>query len=160
MRRHGFLVVLALLLAACEPDGDDKAVRADGPAETSTTAASTTAPSTTAASTTAASTKTSTTTTSTTTTTVTPNPVATTTTTARPRPRPTTTITAKPAPAQATSSCHTSYRRTCIPPDVSDADCAGGSGNGPWYVQEKNIAVVGPDVFDLDRDGNGVGCQT
>jgi hypothetical protein len=42
---------------------------------------------------------------------------------------------------------------------VSDADCAGGSGNGPWYVQEKNIGVVGPDVFGLDADHDGLGCE-
>jgi hypothetical protein len=77
-----------------------------------------------------------------------------TTTTARPA------TTAPPTTAAAKSNCHPSYEGTCIPPDVSDADCAGGSGNGPWYVKEKNIRVVGPDVFDLDRDGNGIGCQT
>lgn len=68
--------------------------------------------------------------------------------------------TAPPATAPTSPACHASYEGTCIPPDVSDADCAGGSGNGPWYVQEKNIRVVGPDVFDLDRDGNGIGCQS
>jgi hypothetical protein len=80
--------------------------------------------------------------------------------------KPATTTTAKPAtttttkPATQSSGCHTSYTRTCIPPDVSDADCAGGSGNGPFYVREKNIGVVGPDVFDLDRDGDGIGCES
>ena len=59
--------------------------------------------------------------------------------------------------AQAT--CHGSYTGTCIPPDAEDADCAGGSGNGPFYVQEKNIRVTGADVFDLDRDGDGIGCE-
>jgi hypothetical protein len=58
------------------------------------------------------------------------------------------------------ASCHPSYTRTCIPPDGSDADCAGGGGNGPWYVKEKNIGVIGPDVFDLDRDGDGIGCES
>jgi endonuclease YncB( thermonuclease family) len=62
--------------------------------------------------------------------------------------------------AGASGGCHTSYTRTCIPPEVSDADCAGGSGNGPWYVKEEDIGVVGPDVFDLDRDGDGVGCES
>jgi len=67
---------------------------------------------------------------------------------------------AAPTPAAAPASkCHPSYEGTCIPPDVSDADCAGGGGNGPWYVKEKNIRVVGPDVFDLDRDGDGIGCD-
>jgi hypothetical protein len=58
------------------------------------------------------------------------------------------------------NTCHPSYEGTCIPPDVSDADCAGGSGNGPWYVQEKNVRVVGPDVFGLDRNHDGLGCES
>ena len=74
------------------------------------------------------------------------------------------TTTAAPPPARsapaAGGGCHPSYTRTCIPDDVADADCAGGSGNGPFYVQEANIGVVGPDVFDLDRDGDGVGCES
>lgn len=96
------------------------------------------------------------------------------TTTAKPPPppttaRPTTTTTAPPPPPVVTTAppavrssggCHSSYTGTCIPADVSDADCAGGSGNGPYYVTEKNIGVVGPDVFDLDRDGDGVGCES
>ena len=56
--------------------------------------------------------------------------------------------------------CHQSYTGTCIPPEVSDADCAGGGGDGPHHVQEKDIQVVGPDSFRLDADGNGVGCES
>lgn len=56
--------------------------------------------------------------------------------------------------------CHPSYKGTCIPPHVSDADCAGGSGDGPHYVHEKNVQVVGPDTFRLDSDGDGVGCES
>lgn len=103
-------------------------------------------------------------------TTAAPTPTSAPTTTAAPATtttrKPVTTTTAKPAttttkkPATQSSGCHTSYTRTCIPPDVSDADCAGGSGNGPFYVREKNIGVVGPDVFDLDRDGDGIGCES
>ena len=69
-----------------------------------------------------------------------------------PPPRPTTTTTSAPE-----SSCHPSYTGACVP-IVSDVDCAGGSGNGPEYVGRVN--VVGPDVYDLDRDGDGVGCET
>ncbi len=36
-------------------------------------------------------------------------------------------------------NCHPSYQGTCIPPNVLDADCAGGTGDGPYFVQEKNI---------------------
>jgi hypothetical protein len=40
----------------------------------------------------------------------------------------------------------------------SDVDCAGGSGNGPAYVRGP-VYVVGPDVYGLDRDGDGVACE-
>jgi hypothetical protein len=40
---------------------------------------------------------------------------------------------------------------------VSDVDCAGGSGDGPYYVGR--VTVVGYDEYGLDRDGDGVGCE-
>jgi hypothetical protein len=46
----------------------------------------------------------------------------------------------------------------CIPPG-SDVDCAGGSGNGPRYVQGP-IRVTGSDPYGLDSDGDGIGCET
>jgi endonuclease YncB( thermonuclease family) len=54
--------------------------------------------------------------------------------------------------------CHPSYQGACVPIGVSDVDCAGGSGNGPYYVRGP-VDVVGPDVYDLDRDGDGIGCE-
>lgn len=53
-------------------------------------------------------------------------------------------------------SCDSNYSG-CVP-IASDIDCAGGSGNGPAYVSGP-IYVVGYDVYDLDRDGNGVACE-
>ena len=44
----------------------------------------------------------------------------------------------------------------CLPP-APDYDCQGGSGNGPMYTGR--VLVTGPDPYDLDRDGNGVGCE-
>ena len=44
----------------------------------------------------------------------------------------------------------------CLPP-ASDYDCQGGSGNGPAYTGRVN--VTGPDIYGLDRDGDGVGCE-
>ena len=41
---------------------------------------------------------------------------------------------------------------------IGDYDCAGGSGNGPNYVYGI-VEVVGYDEFDLDRDGDGYGCE-
>jgi resuscitation-promoting factor RpfB len=66
----------------------------------------------------------------------------------------------KPAPApapQPASNCHPSYTGACVPSGVSDVDCSGGSGNGPYYVGF--VHVVGYDEYDLDRDGNGLGCE-
>jgi len=42
---------------------------------------------------------------------------------------------------------------------VEDVDCAGGSGNGPYYV-EGPVEVVGPDEYGLDADHDGIGCES
>ncbi|WP_328392888.1 hypothetical protein [Nocardia sp. NBC_00416] len=52
--------------------------------------------------------------------------------------------------------CHASYD-PCVP-ITSDVDCEGGSGNGPAYTGR--VRVIGPDEYDLDRDGNGIGCES
>jgi hypothetical protein len=65
-----------------------------------------------------------------------------------------------PRTVAADSSCHPSYVGTCLPVDASDVDCAGGPGNGPVYATAKRFQVVGPDVFDLDRDGDGIACES
>lgn len=53
-------------------------------------------------------------------------------------------------------NCHPSYSG-CLNPNASDYDCVGGSGNGPYYTGR--VRVIGPDVFGLDRDGDGWGCE-
>jgi resuscitation-promoting factor RpfB len=58
---------------------------------------------------------------------------------------------------QAGNGCDPNYT-PCVP-IASDVDCAGGSGNGPAYV-EGPIQVIGSDPYDLDRDGDGVACDT
>ena len=63
---------------------------------------------------------------------------------------------AAPAPQQQ-GSCDPNYSGACVPID-SDVDCAGGSGNGPSYVSGP-VTVVGDDIYGLDRDGNGTGCE-
>ena len=45
----------------------------------------------------------------------------------------------------------------CLPP-ASDYDCRGGSGNGPKRTGP--VRVTGSDPYDLDRDGDGVGCDS
>jgi ketosteroid isomerase-like protein len=44
-------------------------------------------------------------------------------------------------------------------PIASDVDCAGGGGNGPAYVRGP-VRVIGTDIYDLDRDGDGIGCDS
>jgi hypothetical protein len=83
------------------------------------------------------------------------------------RPTPTTTkrkavaapTTRRPTPTtRPASTCHPSYQGECLKARIGDYDCVGGSGNGPNYVHG-TVRVVGPDEFDLDRDGDGWGCE-
>jgi hypothetical protein len=55
-----------------------------------------------------------------------------------------------------TTDCTPGYD-PCIPPG-DDVDCAGGSGNGPRYV-EGPVYVTGSDPYGLDTDHDGVGCE-
>jgi resuscitation-promoting factor RpfB len=72
---------------------------------------------------------------------------------------PTAASTPKPAPTTAASSasCDPNYSGACVP-IASDVDCAGGSGNGPAYVRGP-VQVVGTDVYGLDSDSDGIGCE-
>lgn len=54
-------------------------------------------------------------------------------------------------------TCDPNYSGACVP-IASDVDCAGGSGNGPAYV-DGPLRVVGRDIYDLDRDGDGIACD-
>ena len=58
-------------------------------------------------------------------------------------------------PVEPPGECHPSYE-PCVP-IASDVDCEGGSGNGPVYTG--SVRVIGPDEYDLDRDGDGVACD-
>lgn len=57
------------------------------------------------------------------------------------------------------SGCEPSYPDDCLDPNASDYDCEGGTGDGPKYVAGP-ITVRGSDPFDLDRDGDGAGCDS
>ena len=74
-------------------------------------------------------------------------------------PPPPSTAPPAPPPTAPSQNCHPSYEGECLKIGIGDYDCAGGSGNGPNYVQG-TVQVVGPDQFDLDRDGDGLGCET
>jgi len=53
--------------------------------------------------------------------------------------------------------CDPNYEGACVP-IASDVDCANGNGNGPAYVQGP-VYIVGEDIYELDRDGDGVACE-
>jgi hypothetical protein len=55
-----------------------------------------------------------------------------------------------------TRQCDPNYGG-CVP-IAYDVDCAGGSGDGPAYVSGP-VQVIGSDIYDLDRDGDGWGCD-
>jgi hypothetical protein len=56
------------------------------------------------------------------------------------------------------SDCDPSYEGACLDPSAADYDCEGGSGDGPAYTG--TVTVVGDDHFDLDRDGDGIACES
>jgi micrococcal nuclease len=68
-----------------------------------------------------------------------------------------TTTPATTAPPATSSNCHPSYQGECVPVGVSDVDCKGGSGDGPYYVGR--VTVVGYDEYGLDHDNDGIGCE-
>ncbi len=68
-------------------------------------------------------------------------------------------LVASVAPAAAKRHrCDPNYSGRCLRPNVSDYDCAGGSGNGPYYVRGP-FRVVGTDHYRLDADHDGTACE-
>ena len=59
-------------------------------------------------------------------------------------------------PTSSSGDCDPNYS-PCVP-IASDVDCAGGSGNGPAYVKGP-VRVIGKDIYGLDRDRDGIGCE-
>lgn len=64
---------------------------------------------------------------------------------------------APPAP-KPTPACDPNYADACVPAGVPDVDCAGGSGNGPYYITGP-VRVIGNDHYGLDGNNDGVGCE-
>jgi len=64
---------------------------------------------------------------------------------------------AETPPPAGDARCHPNYAGACVP-IASDVDCDGGQGNGPAYVRGP-VQVIGPDVYQLDRDGDGIACE-
>jgi hypothetical protein len=70
--------------------------------------------------------------------------------------QPVTEVTAVGTKKAPTRQCDPNYTG-CVP-IASDVDCAGGSGDGPAYVRGP-VQVIGDDIYDLDRDGDGTACE-
>jgi hypothetical protein len=62
------------------------------------------------------------------------------------------------ATGQALAACDPHYRGQTFVPIASDVDCSPGNGNGPEYVTGP-FEYEGEDIYDLDRDGDGVTCE-
>jgi hypothetical protein len=65
---------------------------------------------------------------------------------------------AKAAPQQQGSNCDSNNEGPCVPV-ARDVDCEGGGGNGPEYVSGP-VYVVGNDIYRLDDNNDGVGCES
>jgi resuscitation-promoting factor RpfB len=59
--------------------------------------------------------------------------------------------------AAGSGTCDPNYSGACVP-IARDVDCAGGSGDGPAYVRGP-VKVVGTDIYRLDADNDGIGCE-
>ncbi len=60
------------------------------------------------------------------------------------------------APPPAASGCDPNYSG-CLDPSLGDYDCQDGEGDGPGRTGE--VEVLGDDIYRLDRDGDGIGCN-
>jgi hypothetical protein len=161
------LSVVALVASACQEESAGSQIETREPPNTVTTeaimATTTLAPTTTPAPTTLAATTTLapiTTTTSRATLppTTMPPPTSTLPPTTTPAPPPPA-VTVAFVPAIPASDCDPNYEGACVP-IASDVDCAGGSGNGPAYV-DGPVRVIGSDIYGLDgNDNDGIGCES
>jgi flagellar hook assembly protein FlgD len=58
------------------------------------------------------------------------------------------------------SNCTPGYSPCLVYHGGADYDCAGGSGNGPYYTSPGVVYTVkGSDIYGLDANGNGLGCE-
>jgi hypothetical protein len=70
-------------------------------------------------------------------------------------------VVAKPVPSPPPSpSCTPGYSPCLVSHGGADYDCAGGSGDGPYYTEPGvTYRVTGSDPYGLDADGDGYGCE-
>jgi hypothetical protein len=58
------------------------------------------------------------------------------------------------------SNCTPGYSPCLLNHNYTDYDCAGGSGNGPYYTEPGvTYRVTGSDPYGLDADNDGYGCE-
>jgi hypothetical protein len=68
-------------------------------------------------------------------------------------------VIAKPEPPP-TSNCTSGYSPCLVYHGGADYDCAGGSGDGPYYTDPGVVyQVTGSDPYGLDANNNGLGCE-
>jgi hypothetical protein len=66
----------------------------------------------------------------------------------------------KKAATTPVSNCTPGYSPCLAYHDGADYDCAGGSGNGPYYTESGVVyTVTGSDPYGLDSDGDRQGCE-
>jgi hypothetical protein len=71
-------------------------------------------------------------------------------------------VVAKPQPSTSggSANCTPGYSPCLIYHGGADYDCAGGSGDGPYYTKPGVVYhVSGSDPYGLDADSNGLGCE-
>ena len=54
--------------------------------------------------------------------------------------------------AQGVNNCDPSYPDVCISPPPPDLDCSD--------IPDKDFTVLAPDPHGLDREGDGIGCES
>jgi hypothetical protein len=54
-------------------------------------------------------------------------------------------------------ACDPNYAGACVP-IAPDVDCLGGGGDGPAFVAGP-VTLIGEDIYGLDRDHDGIGCE-
>jgi len=157
-----FLLILLIPFVASDAESE-RTVSADGPRPTEPEPTTSTAPPTTAPTTTTAAPTTTSTippTTAppppTTAPPTTPTPTTAPPTTGPPETDPPTAISPPDGRHDRSGACDPNYSG-CVPV-ADDVDCRGGRGDGPEYV-DGPVQVLGSDVYGLDRDGDGTGCE-
>lgn len=69
----------------------------------------------------------------------------------KPTPKPPVRTAPKKTKPQTSSNCDPNYTGGCVPSNIGDVNCSD---------IDFSVKVVGVDIYRLDRDGNGTGCES